>query len=85
MINRIIICKIRKNLNYDFDHLFIKTTLDVSINIAFFEKKIQLKSFKQNQIRRHYQLKAFNNFERNKHVILKRLYSKCMQSHYLSL
>ena len=32
LTNRIIICRIRENLNHDFDHLFIKTILNVSIN-----------------------------------------------------
>lgn len=39
MTNRIIICKIRENLNHGFDHLLIETTLNISINIAFREKK----------------------------------------------
>ena len=39
LTNRIIICRIRENLNHDFDHLFIKTILNVSINTTFSEKK----------------------------------------------
>ena len=39
LTNRIIICKIRKNSNHDFDHLFIKTIFDVSINTILSKKK----------------------------------------------
>ena len=39
LTDRIIICKIRENLNHDFDHLFIETILNVSINTTFSEKK----------------------------------------------
>ena len=39
LTNRIIICRIRENLNHDFDHLFIKTIFDVSINTASSKKK----------------------------------------------
>ena len=39
LTNRIIICRIRENLNHDFDHLFIKTILNVSINTILSEKK----------------------------------------------
>ena len=37
LTNRIIICKVRENLNHDFDYLFIKTILNVSINTIFSE------------------------------------------------
>ena len=39
LTNRIIICRIRENLNHDFDHLFIETILNVSINTILSEKK----------------------------------------------
>ena len=39
LTNRIIICRIRENLNHDFDYLFIKTIFDVSINTIFSKKK----------------------------------------------
>ena len=39
LTNRIIICRIRENLNHDFDHLFIETIFDVSINIALSKEK----------------------------------------------
>ena len=39
LTNRIIICRIRENLNHDFDHLFIKTILNVSINTISSKKK----------------------------------------------
>ena len=39
LTNRIIICRIRENLNHDFDHLFIETILNVSINTTFSKKK----------------------------------------------
>ena len=39
LTNRIIICKIRKNLNPDFDYLFIKTIFDVSTNTILSKKK----------------------------------------------
>ena len=39
LTNRIIICRIRENLNHDFDHLFIKTILNVSINTTLSKKK----------------------------------------------
>ena len=39
LTNRIIICRIREDLNHDFDHLFIKTILNVSINTTLSKKK----------------------------------------------
>ena len=39
LTNRIIICRIRENLNHDFDHLFIETIFDVSINTISSKKK----------------------------------------------
>ena len=39
LTNRIIICRIRENLDHDFDHLFIKTILNVSINTISSKKK----------------------------------------------
>ena len=39
LTNRIIICRIRENLNHDFDHLFIETILNVSINTILSKKK----------------------------------------------
>ena len=39
LTDRIIICKIRENLNQDFDHLFIKTILNVSINTILLKEK----------------------------------------------
>ena len=39
LTNRIIICRIREKLNHDFDHLFIKTIFDVSINTIFSKEK----------------------------------------------
>ena len=39
LTDRIIICRIRENLNHDFDHLFIETILNVSINTIFSKKK----------------------------------------------
>ena len=38
LTNRIIICRIRENLNHDFDHLFIETILNVSINTILLKK-----------------------------------------------
>ena len=37
LTNRIIICRIHENLNHDFDYLFIKTILNVSINTTLLE------------------------------------------------
>ena len=39
LTDRIIICRIREDLNHDFDHLFIKTILNVSINTISSKKK----------------------------------------------
>ena len=39
LTDRIIICRIRENLNHDFDYLFIETILNVSINMISSKKK----------------------------------------------
>ena len=39
LTTRIIICRIRENLNHDFDYLFIETILNVSINTIFSKEK----------------------------------------------
>ena len=60
LTNRIIICRIRENLNHDFDHLFIETILNVSINTTFSEKKFCWDRLKKIKFENIFNQKFFN-------------------------
>ena len=49
-----------------------------------FKKEILLRSFKQNQIRKHFKSKVLKYIERSKHTIFRRLHHECIQSHHSS-